>query len=150
MLIAYKVIDYSKHTALPEYLASKYGNRQFDAILDTVGSQQMYKQCPKYLKADGKFVNVGTVGNENQLGALWRWAKNTNVPSILGGVPRDFIMFSAPLSGEGAEYLAELVERGKLRVIVDSVFKFEDVLQVCDWFTLFLVNDIGTKCCTGL
>jgi hypothetical protein len=37
-------------------------------------------------------------------------------------------MFSAPLSGEGAAYLANLVEDGKIRIIIDSVFKLEDVL----------------------
>ena len=61
---------------------------------------------------------------------LWRRAKNSNLPSFLGGVPRPYIMFSAPLNGENAEYLARLVDEGKLRVPVDSEYKFEDALKV--------------------
>lgn len=39
-------------------------------------------------------------------------------------------MFSAPLSGKDAETLATFVEEGKLKIIVDSTFALEDVLEV--------------------
>lgn len=123
-------MDYSVIKSLPDHVAKTYGASQFDAILDTVGSQALYKSSPKYLKPACPFVNVGTVGAKSQLGSIWRWAKNANLPAVAGGVPRKYIMFSAPLSGEGAKTLAGLVEEGKLNIVVDSIFSLEDALRV--------------------
>ncbi|KAH8658580.1 hypothetical protein BGZ61DRAFT_499977 [Ilyonectria robusta] len=124
-----EVIDYASVESLPEHLARTYGSSQFDVILDTVGSQSLYKSSPKYLKAGSPFVNVGTTQDTSQAGSIWRWATNSNLPAMLGGVPRKYIMFSAPLSGKGAETLATFVEEGSLKIIIDSTFALEDVLE---------------------
>ena len=52
------------------------------------------------------------------------------LPTFLGGVPRRYAMISTTPSGEKATKLAKMVVDGQLRVIVDEVVDFEDVLQV--------------------
>ena len=89
----------------------------------------MYRASPRFLKADGLFVNVGSV-QEGQLSSTWRWAKNATLPAALGGVPRKYVMFTAPLSGKNAEVLANYAEENRLRIVLDSEFALEDVLKV--------------------
>ncbi|KAH6894522.1 hypothetical protein B0T10DRAFT_558649 [Thelonectria olida] len=124
-----EVLDYTSLGSLPGHLAEAYGSHQFDVILDTVGSQPLYKSSPKYLKVAGPFINVGTVEVKSQVGSILRWATNANLPAMLGGVPRKYIMFSAPLSGAGAKALAAFVADGKLKIIVDSTFALEEAIK---------------------
>ena len=107
-----------------------FGGRLFDAVLDTVGSQPLYKASPGFLKANGLYVDVGSVEAKSQLNSIWRSAKNATLPVALGGVPRKYVTFSAPLSGKNAEVLASYVEENKLRIFLDSEFALEDVLEV--------------------
>lgn len=99
-------------------------------MLDTVGSQALYTASPRFLGPGGPFVNVGTIDAKSQSSSIWRWAKNAKLPATLGGVPRKYIMFSAPLNGKNAESLARFVDEGKLRVVVDSTFALDDALKV--------------------
>ena len=124
------MIDYTKVSPIHDYLASNYGSRPFDAILDTVGQQELYKHSASYVKQDGVIINVGTPPEGGPIGTVLRMAKNTMLPSMLGGIPRRFHFFSAALSGEGAADLAKFVEEGTMTVRVESVFKLEDVLEV--------------------
>jgi NADPH:quinone reductase-like Zn-dependent oxidoreductase len=123
------VVDYRVAGSLPAHLAKTYGERPFDIILDTVGTQALYEHCPAYLKPDGVYINVGAF--EGVLWTLWCWTKNLVWPKLLGGTPRRFVMFSTMPSAARAEKLAKMVEEGKLKVVVDSVFDMEDVLEVC-------------------
>ena len=113
---------------LPDYLARTYTDRPFDVILDVVGTQVLYEQSPSYLKPKGLYINVGAM--EGFIWTLWCWAKNAAWPTVLGGTPRKYIMFSTVANGRSAEELAEMIQAGRLRVVVDSVFKMEDVLDV--------------------
>ncbi|KAH8888976.1 NAD(P)-binding protein [Thozetella sp. PMI_491] len=114
------VIDYTHFASLPSHIAEIFASQPFDAVFDTVGSQSLYKASPRFLKADGLFVNVGSVEAKSQLIAL-------------GGVPRKYVMFSAPLSGRNAEELANYVEENKLRIFLDSAFALEDVLEAYEY-----------------
>lgn len=113
---------------LPDHLARRYSGRPFDLILDTVGTQALYERSPSYLKPNGVYVNVGTL--DGFIWTLWCWAKNALWPTILGGTPRRYVMFSTAPNGRSAEKLAEMVETGKIRVVVDSVFGMDRVLEV--------------------
>ena len=113
---------------LPDHLARMYRDRPFDVILDTVGTQTLYERSSSYLKPKGVYVNVGSM--EGFMWTLWCWAKNALWPTILGGTPRRYVMFSTVTNGRSAEKLAEMVETGKLRVVVDSVFEMDRVLEV--------------------
>ncbi|KAH8801730.1 hypothetical protein F5884DRAFT_889820 [Xylogone sp. PMI_703] len=109
-------------------LAEKHGSEQFDIILDTVGSQDLYTNSPAYLKPRGIYVNVGTVGISQGV-SLWRWFRNSTYPRLLGGVPRTFIMFNTVPDKPRAIKIDELAEDKKLRVPVDSIFQIEDALK---------------------
>jgi len=120
-------IDYRKHDPLPAYLAQQYGDKPFDFVLDCVGTQALFVHSPAYLKAEGAVVNIGalegvTVTVRNVLFNMW-------LPTWLGGVPRRYIMFSTPPARDDAVYLARLIEEGRVRIPVDSVFDMEDAVR---------------------
>ncbi|KAL6801457.1 NAD(P)-binding protein [Trichoderma sp. SZMC 28013] len=123
-----EIIDYTEVKSIPAALESSYSTGQFDAILDTVGSQELFLRCPKYLKPEGLFINVGD-GNEGRLGLILHTLQNVLQPKILGGVPRRYITFSAPLNGQNAAHLGNLASKGKITVFIDSTFSLEDVLS---------------------
>ncbi|KAM6511496.1 zinc ion binding [Fusarium falciforme] len=101
-----EVVDYRQVKSVPGFLTETYGKAPFDAILDTVGSQGLFAKSPGYLKPGGIVVNVGEGNGETgQLGFILLALRNTHQPSFLGGIPRKYITFSAPLTGENAERL---------------------------------------------
>jgi hypothetical protein len=51
---------------------------------------------------------------------------------VLGGTPRKFITFGAASSHERLKKLAYLIEDGKTKLVVDSIFNMEDALKVKD------------------
>lgn len=124
-----QIIDYSLVKSIPVALENSYSASQFDAILDTVGSRELFLRCPKYLKPEGVFINVGD-GSEGRLSLILHTLQNVLQPSILGGVPRRYLTFSAPLNGPNAAYLGTLASKGKMMVFIDSTFSLEDALSV--------------------
>jgi len=121
-------VDYRKHDPLPAYLASQYEAAPFDFLFDCVGLQTLYVNSPAYLKTDGMVINIGSM--EGGLGAtLKNWIFNTWWPTWLGGVPRRYIIFSTPPTKDDAVVLIKLVEEGKLKVSVDSVFSMENAIR---------------------
>lgn len=126
-----QIIDYSQVSSVPTALETSYHASQFDAILDVVGSQELFRRCPKYLKPEGLFINVGDGDAQSgRLGFILRTLRNLFQPAILGGIPRRYMTFSAPLSGQNAAHLADLASSGKLQVLIDSTFSLEDVISV--------------------
>jgi NADPH:quinone reductase-like Zn-dependent oxidoreductase len=119
-------VDYRKHDPLPAYLASQYAAEPFDFVLDCVGLQALYVNSPAYLKPDGMVINIGFM--EGSAATLKNYIFNTWWPTWLGGVPRRYVMFSTPPSKDDAVVLVKLVEEGKLKITVDSVFSMEDAI----------------------
>ncbi|KAL2859154.1 NAD(P)-binding protein [Aspergillus pseudodeflectus] len=119
-------IDYRQHLPLSAYLAQMYGDRPFDFILDCVGTQELFVHSPDYLKPDGGVVNIGML--EGIGVTVWNMLVNSWLPTRLGGVPRRYIGISSPPKRDDAIYLAHLIEQGRLRIPVDSVFPMEDAL----------------------
>lgn len=72
-------------------------------------------------------VNVGAFEG------IWKttlnWFTNTWCPTWLGGVPRRYTMFSTSLSKDAATYMARLVDEGKVRILIDSVWDMEDLVK---------------------
>ena len=56
--------------------------------------------------------------------------KNIFWPTILGGVNRPYVPVQGFVTLAGLQKLKELVEKGELDVVVDSVWKMEDILGV--------------------
>ncbi|OGE48959.1 hypothetical protein PENARI_c024G06274 [Penicillium arizonense] len=120
-------IDYRKHDPLPAYLARQYGDKPFDFLLDCVGTQALFVNSPAYLKVKGAVINIGML--EGICVSARNALLNSLLPTWLGGVPRRYIMFSTPPSRDDAVYLARLIEEGRVRIPVDSVFDIEDAVR---------------------
>ncbi|KFY27712.1 hypothetical protein V493_03353 [Pseudogymnoascus sp. VKM F-4281 (FW-2241)] len=133
-------VDYTAHALLPAYLKSQYGTEPFDTILDCAGVQALYSHSADYLKPAGAVINVGALGDSYTV-TFRNWFVNTWCPTWLGGVPRRYIMFSTPPTTEAATIIARLIEEGKVRILIDSVWEMEDLVKAYAW--------IGTKRARG-
>ncbi len=96
-------------------------------MLDCVGSQALYVNSPAYLKPEGVVINIGSMEGSGAM--LKNWFFNTWRPTWLGGVPRRYVMFNTPPTKDDALVLVKLVEEGKLKISVDSVFNMEDAIR---------------------
>ena len=115
------------HNPLEEHLAQRFGEEQFDAVLDCVGSQALYTSSPRYLKPEGKFINI--VGGWSQ--GVVPFITNKLRPCFLGGTPRSYELFLLSASGETAREAAALVEQGIIKeAVIDSVFPMEQAIEV--------------------
>ena len=72
-------------------------------------------------------INIGSM--QGSVATLKNWIFNTWWPTWLGGVPRRYVMFSTLPSKGDAVVLVKLVEAGKLKISVDSVFRMEDAIR---------------------
>ncbi|KAL9117803.1 MAG: hypothetical protein Q9187_005657, partial [Circinaria calcarea] len=128
-----ETLDYRSIGPLYQYLETTYSDQPFDGIIDNVGCQDLYNHSPKYLKEGQRYMCIGVKFGKNGLGdairVAWRMAQNLLWPRILGGTPRKFCL--QPTNGSAAtlEQLRRLVEEGKVRGMVDSVWEMEDVVE---------------------
>ncbi|KIJ43183.1 hypothetical protein M422DRAFT_170065 [Sphaerobolus stellatus SS14] len=123
-----QIVDYRTNKPLHKYLGLEYEKQPFDAIFDTIGTQDLFIYSPQYLKPNGTVVNVGNFEGPSM--TVFRSFINTWLPVFLGGIPRNYLMISTTPNGNKAARLGQLVEEGKLRVVVDEIVEFEDVLRV--------------------
>lgn len=122
------MVDYQAHQPLEEHLAERFGEQQFDAILDCVGSHALFAKSPKYLKPDGKFVSI--VGGWSQ--GVVPFVRSKLWPRFLGGTPRSFELFLLGASGQRAKEVAAWVEQGVIKeALVDSEYPMEQAVEVC-------------------
>ncbi|XWW97945.1 hypothetical protein V2A60_005941 [Cordyceps javanica] len=123
-------VDYTKHTPLPDYLATTFGSQPFDSILDCVGSQALYANSPRYLRPGGPVVNIGVFEiDDGILKQMFRWFMNISCPTWLGGIARPYIFFSNTPNVYDVLNLVEMVEQGNLKVNLDSEFAIEDLMK---------------------
>lgn len=125
------VIDYQAYPVLHDHLAETFKDAPFDFILDTVGVQSLFLNCPSYLKESGVYENIGDFENRILL-AMWYRITNMWWPVVLGGTLRRYITFGGDFEKEAAGELEKLVTEGKINGTVDSEFKFEDVVEALD------------------
>ncbi|SPQ23079.1 29eadc97-5eac-4f09-9910-fe91f61479a3 [Thermothielavioides terrestris] len=120
------VIDYRIHDPLEEHLAQKFGEQQFDAILDCAGSQALFSHSPRYLKPEGKFVSI--VGGWSQ--GVVPFVRNKLRPRFLGGTPRRYDLFLLSSSGSIAKEVAGWVEQGVIKqAVIDSEYPMEQAVE---------------------
>lgn len=128
------MIDYHAHEPVTQYLTTNHSNPRFDAVIDAYGVQELYDQCPAYLKDGGLFSTVGVAFKEHSFSSVLYSSllilKNLCWPRVLGGVPRDYICATGIATLESMKKLGKLMEKGKLRVVIDSTWDMEDVQQV--------------------
>lgn len=121
-------MNYRTNKPLHKFLGQQYGKQPFDSIFDTIGIQDLFKHSPNYLKLTGAVVNVGNFEGPGR--TVFRSIMNAWLPVYLGGVPRKYFMISTTPNGTKAARLGQMVQDGKLRVVVDDVIDFDDVLKV--------------------
>ncbi|KAF2821093.1 putative zinc alcohol dehydrogenase [Ophiobolus disseminans] len=116
------VLDYKKGDIVAQL---KDQGAVFDHVVDNIGvPANLYHASSAFLQPQGKFIQVGLGMNfagtrqavGNKLASLWAWGK------------REWI-FVAPPSELHTTYvqLAEWMQQGKLRAVVDSTFEFEEL-----------------------
>ena len=118
-----------------EYLAKEYAETRFDAIVDTVGIQELYTNSPGYLREGGRFVNIGAMQAQSATGSLlafaWAMILNLALPAWLGGTPRSYQMIMGTPGVVVLARVKKLAEDGVLVPIIDSTWEMEDALKVC-------------------
>ncbi|KAJ5802811.1 uncharacterized protein N7503_005261 [Penicillium pulvis] len=128
-----EVIDYRQHDPLHEYLAKEHGETRFDAIVDTVGIQELYTNSPGYLREGGRFINIGAMQAQSANGSLfafaWAMILNLALPAWLGGTPRRYQMVMGTPGVDVMTRVKELAEDGVLVPVIDSTWEMEDVLK---------------------
>ena len=131
-----EVVDYTLYEDLPEYLKQKHGKQPFNAIVDTVGKQHLYKHCADYLVEGGIYaatkVETSDYGILAFIPALLTMKANEYWPlsKWLGGTGREW-RSAAMLdpSSELKEEMLGMVAKGEIKVVVDSVWDMESVLK---------------------
>ncbi|KAL6243696.1 zinc ion binding [Rhinocladiella similis] len=133
-----ETIDYRVHDPLHEYLKKHHSSTPFDAILDVAGNpNEMFTSSPNYLTKSGMFL---ILGNMNALATASFFAfiselllvqLNRFRPVFLGGTPRKCLFYSATPNNKDMKKVCDLVEAGQVKSLIDSVWKFQDVMKVC-------------------
>ncbi|MFE4238829.1 NAD(P)-dependent alcohol dehydrogenase [Peribacillus butanolivorans] len=105
-----QVIDYAR-----EDFSSK--GETYDVIFEAV-DKSSYSACMKSLKKDGTYINV-TVPLP---GVRMLWTKLTSNRKLILGQ-------NSPENSEALNFLKELVETGKLKVVIDRYYAFEEIVE---------------------
>ncbi|KAK9773269.1 putative Enoyl reductase (ER) domain-containing protein [Seiridium cardinale] len=121
-LRADEVLDYTDG-GITDKLNAK--GQVFDLVIDFVGSpRDLYKAADGFLVPTGKFVQVGSDLSMSSMGDL---TSRMMLPSFLGGGSRKFVLEAVKNKHQDLARLGEWVGSGKIKVITDEVFEFEDV-----------------------
>lgn len=126
-----EVVDYTAHKSLGAHLSSAYANARFDAVIDTVGIQELYLFSPAYLREKGIFINAGGMLVSpiwsSFLAFFFMMLLNYVYPSFLPrGVNRRYAFLSGAANAHDLGEVKRLVEEGKLKVPIDSVWGMQD------------------------
>ena len=105
-----KVIDYTT-----DDFSSK--GETYDVIFDTVGKSS-FSACMKSLKKVGTYINI-TIPFP---GVRMLWTQLTSSRKLILGQ-------NSPETSEALNFLKELIETGKLKVVIDRYYKFEEIVE---------------------
>lgn len=116
-----EVIDY---TAEKDLVATLKGRGVvFDHVVDHIGlPSELYFQAHHFLKKGGVFVQVGASALTTFVGRVGR-------PSFLGGGKRKYVILFFKNTREHLVQLGEWLQKGVLKVQVDSEYEFEDAVK---------------------
>jgi len=135
-----QVVDYTMYDNVSSELAKRYSKEKFDAVLDAVGADmRIYAHCAQYLKPDGIYSSVGVklsgFGVLDAVSAVWKMQINTIWPKTpwLLGTGRTWKVTSMMDPGlELMQRVVDMLAEGKLKVVIDSEWPFDQVLDAYD------------------
>lgn len=118
------------------YIAERFSDTPFDAVIDTLGHHSLWLASPAFLKPAGIYESVGikppTFYVPDFLRAVWQMQVNAFWPTSrwFGGVGREWratSMMSPTL--EDRQAVIDMLGSGQVRVVRDSVWPFEDARE---------------------
>ncbi|MEI4828456.1 NAD(P)-dependent alcohol dehydrogenase [Bacillus sp. FJAT-53711] len=107
---ANQVIDYTTE----DFLRT---DEKYDVIFEAV-NKSSFSACMKVLKKDGTYINV----TEPLPSLQMLWTKLTSSKKFL-------LSRNPPETAEALHFLKELVEMGKLKVVIDRYYEFEEIVE---------------------
>ena len=113
-----QVIDYTKEDF------TKTG-QLYDLIIDNVGNRSL-SECRRVLKPKGTFVLVGG-GSANEQGVIGPMAKPLKLMLVSPFVSQKIGMILAELNHDDLALLADLMQSGKVKPVIDRTYKLSDV-----------------------
>ncbi|KAF9647155.1 NAD(P)-binding protein [Thelephora ganbajun] len=124
--------DYTKQP-IHEALVQNPPSSKFDVIFEAVGHAYipLYTHSEAYLAPNGTYISVGPTpdGFSETLSLLWNFFMH---PKWAGGTKRRFEILRINKTGELLDEIAKAITDGKVKPVIDSVYKFEDVLSAYD------------------
>lgn len=119
-----EVIDYRTQNLVETLERS---GKQYDLLVDNVFSDpQLYWQCHSYLKPTGKYATMAASPSFAFLRAVLPilfW------PTMLGGGQRKFQLVGRKSNIEDYERIAEWIRTGEIRVVIEKVYRMEDIKE---------------------
>lgn len=116
-----EVIDYTAEKDLVETLKTR--GVVYDHVLDHIGSpSDLYFQAHHFLRHGGAFVQVGA-------STLTTFVGRAGWPSLLGGGSRKYVIFMFQNTCEHVFQLGEWMQKGLLKVQVDSEYELGDAVK---------------------
>jgi NADPH:quinone reductase-like Zn-dependent oxidoreductase len=112
------VIDYTKEDFTKT-------DQLYDLIVDNVGNRSL-SECRRVLKPKGTFVLVGG-GGANEQGLIGPMAKPIKLMLVSPFVSQKMGMILAELNHEDLALLADLMQSGKVKPVIDRTYKLSDV-----------------------
>ncbi|MFJ5761986.1 NAD(P)-dependent alcohol dehydrogenase [Neobacillus sp. NPDC093182] len=89
----------------------------YDVIFEAV-NKSSFTECMKLLKKDGTYINV----TEPLPNARMLWTQLTTGKKLL-------LSRNSPETPEALNFLKELVESGKLKVVIDRAYAFDEIVE---------------------
>jgi NADPH:quinone reductase-like Zn-dependent oxidoreductase len=114
------VIDYTKEDFTKT-------DQLYDLIVDNVGNRSL-SECRRVLKPKGTFVLVGG-GGANEQGLIGPMAKPLKVMLVSPFVSQKLGMILAQLNHDDLALLADLMQSGKVKPVIDRTYKLSDVAE---------------------
>jgi NADPH:quinone reductase-like Zn-dependent oxidoreductase len=112
------VIDYTKEDFTKT-------DQLYDLIVDNVGNRSL-SECRRVLKPKGTFVLVGG-GGANEQGLIGPMAKPIKLMLVSPFVSQKLGMILAQLNHDDLAFLADLMQSGKVKPVIDRTYKLSDV-----------------------
>ncbi|KAK9369025.1 hypothetical protein V1509DRAFT_501665 [Lipomyces kononenkoae] len=119
-----EVIDYKTQNVLQALKASPH---KYDLVVDLVGNgQNLFWNAHEYTNPGAKFVTVSVSHN---FSFVWFVAKAQLFPRFLSGAKRQHLTVFGSAKAQDLKQIADWMAAGKIKSVIDSKFKFEDLRQ---------------------